>query len=134
ERDGHFYGRGTTDDKAMAAAWISAFIRMRQEDYKPDRDLIIALTADEEGGDYNGVQWLLKNYRDLVDAAFAVNEGSERLIKYGRQSCHRAAFRAAVRECAAANDVRRHSTRGRTCRQCVAANGARHRELPVAAR
>ncbi len=84
ERDGHFYGRGTTDDKAMAAAWISAFIRMRQEDYKPDRDLIIALTADEEGGDYNGVQWLLKNYRDLVDADFALNEGGESLIKDGK--------------------------------------------------
>src|SRR5207249_1449372 len=82
--DGYFYGRGTTDDKAMAAAWVSAFIRMRQDDYKPDRDLIIALTADEEGGDYNGVQWLLKNYRDLVDADFALNEGGESLIKDGK--------------------------------------------------
>ena len=68
----------------MAAAWVSAFIRMRQDDYKPDRDLIIALTADEEGGDYNGVQWLLKNYRDLVDADFALNEGGESLIKDGK--------------------------------------------------
>ena len=84
ETDGYFYGRGTTDDKAMAAAWVSAFIRLRQEDYKPDRDLIIALTADEEGGDYNGVQWLLKNYRDLVDADFALNEGGESLIKDGK--------------------------------------------------
>ena len=84
ERDGYFYGRGTTDDKAMAAAWIATFIHMRQEGYKPDRDLIIVLTADEEGGDYNGVQWLLKNHRDLVDADFALNEGGESLIKNGK--------------------------------------------------
>ncbi len=84
ERDGYFYGRGTTDDKAMAAAWIAAFIRMRREGYTPDRDLIIALTADEEGGDYNGVQWLLKNRQDLLDADFALNEGGESLIKDGK--------------------------------------------------
>ena len=54
EREGYFWGRGTTDDKAMAAAWIAAFIRLRTGHYVPDRDLIVALTADEEGGDYNG--------------------------------------------------------------------------------
>src|SRR4029434_11095955 len=50
EKDGFFWGRGTTDDKAMAAVWIATFIRYRQENYVPDRDLVIALTADEEGG------------------------------------------------------------------------------------
>ena len=83
EREGYFWGRGTTDDKAMAAAWIAAFLRFRKENYVPDRDLIIALTADEEGGDNNGIQWLLANHRDLIDAAYALNEGGESQMKEG---------------------------------------------------
>ena len=76
ERDGYFYGRGTGDDKAQATAWIANLIRYKREGFKPDRDIIVALTADEEGGGpYNGVQWLLKNRRELIDAEFCLNEG-----------------------------------------------------------
>src|SRR5690349_16634407 len=76
ERDGYFYGRGTMDDKAQAALWIANLIRYKREGFRPDRDLIVALTADEEGGGpYNGVEWLIKNKRDLIDADFCLNEG-----------------------------------------------------------
>ncbi|HEY6828816.1 MAG TPA: M20/M25/M40 family metallo-hydrolase, partial [Gemmatimonadaceae bacterium] len=76
EKDGYFYGRGTGDDKAQAAIWIANLIRYKKEGFKPDRDIIVALTADEEGGGpYNGVEWLLKNKRSLIDAEFALNEG-----------------------------------------------------------
>jgi acetylornithine deacetylase/succinyl-diaminopimelate desuccinylase-like protein len=76
EKDGYFYGRGTGDDKAQAAVWIANLIRYKREGFKPDRDIIVALTADEEGGGpYNGVEWLIKNKRDLIDAEFALNEG-----------------------------------------------------------
>ena len=75
ERDGFFYGRGTSDDKAMAAIFVANLIRYKQEGFKPERDLIIALTADEEGGDFNGVEYLIKNHRELVDAGFGINEG-----------------------------------------------------------
>jgi acetylornithine deacetylase/succinyl-diaminopimelate desuccinylase-like protein len=76
EKDGFFYGRGTGDDKAQAAAWIANLIRYKREGFKPSRDIIVALTADEEGGGpYNGVDWLLKNHRELVDAEFCLNEG-----------------------------------------------------------
>ncbi|MGA3186087.1 MAG: M20/M25/M40 family metallo-hydrolase [Bryobacteraceae bacterium] len=76
EKDGFFYGRGTADDKAQAAVWIANLIRYKREGFKPDRDIIVALTADEEGGGpYNGVDWLLKNHRELIDAEFAINEG-----------------------------------------------------------
>ena len=76
EKDGYFYGRGTGDDKAQAAIWIANLIRYRREGYKPDRDIIVALTADEEGGGpYNGVDWLLKNRRELIDAELCLNEG-----------------------------------------------------------
>jgi acetylornithine deacetylase/succinyl-diaminopimelate desuccinylase-like protein len=73
EKDGYFYGRGTQDMKDGDAIFVATFIRLKQEGYKPDRDLILALTADEEGGKSNGVDWLLKNHRDLIDAAFALN-------------------------------------------------------------
>jgi acetylornithine deacetylase/succinyl-diaminopimelate desuccinylase-like protein len=85
ERDGFFYGRGTTDDKAMAAIWVANLIRYKQEGFVPDRDLIVALTADEEGGDYNGVQWLLAHHRALIDAEYALNEGGGGKLKAGRR-------------------------------------------------
>jgi acetylornithine deacetylase/succinyl-diaminopimelate desuccinylase-like protein len=76
EKDGYFYGRGTADDKAQAAVWISNLIRYKREGFKPDRDIIVALTADEEGGGpYNGVAWLIENHRELIDAEFCLNEG-----------------------------------------------------------
>jgi acetylornithine deacetylase/succinyl-diaminopimelate desuccinylase-like protein len=84
ERDGFFYGRGTTDDKAMAAIWIANLLRYKQEGFVPGRDLIVALTADEEGGDYNGVDWLLKNHRDLIDAEYCLNEGGGGELKHGK--------------------------------------------------
>ncbi len=75
ERDGYFYGRGTTDDKAMAAIFVTNLIRYKQANAQFDRDIILALTADEEGGDFNGVEWLIANHRDLVSAEFGINEG-----------------------------------------------------------
>jgi acetylornithine deacetylase/succinyl-diaminopimelate desuccinylase-like protein len=76
EKDGYFYGRGTGDDKAQAAIWIANLIRYKREGFKPARDLIVALTADEEGGGpYNGVEWLLRTKRDLIDAEYSLNEG-----------------------------------------------------------
>jgi len=76
EKDGFFYGRGTSDDKAQAAIWIANLIQYQKEGFKPDRDIIVALTADEEGGGpYSGIQWLLKNHRDLIEAEYTLNEG-----------------------------------------------------------
>lgn len=84
ERDGYFYGRGTTDMKDMAAAWVATLIRLRREGFAPARDLILALTADEEGGGSNGVAWLLANHRSLVDAEFCLTEGGGGEIQNGR--------------------------------------------------
>ena len=84
EEDGYYYGRGTTDDKDEAAIHIANFIRMKEEGFQPDRDIIVALTADEEGGNHNGVQWLLENHRDLIDAEYALNEGGGGAMKDGR--------------------------------------------------
>src|SRR5262249_10670185 len=85
ERDGYFYGRGTSDDKAMAAIWIANLIRLKREGVKSDRDIIVALTADEEGGDFNGVDWLVKDHRDLIDAEYCLNEGGSGASKQGRR-------------------------------------------------
>ena len=84
EKDGYYYGRGTSDDKAMAAIFVANLIRMKREGFVPDRDLIVALTADEEGGDHNGVEWLLANKRELVDAEYALNEGGGGFLKQGK--------------------------------------------------
>ncbi|HEX7020078.1 MAG TPA: M20/M25/M40 family metallo-hydrolase [Gemmatimonadaceae bacterium] len=84
ERDGYFYGRGTSDDKAMASIFVANLLRMKAEHYTPDRDIIVALTADEEGGPANGVRWLVENHRDLIDAAYALNEGGGGALRVGK--------------------------------------------------
>jgi acetylornithine deacetylase/succinyl-diaminopimelate desuccinylase-like protein len=73
EDEGYFYGRGTADMKGDDAALVTAFLRMKREKFQPARDLILALTSDEEGGPANGVDWLVKQHRDLIDAQFCVN-------------------------------------------------------------
>jgi len=97
EKDGFFYGRGTGDDKAMAAAFVSNLIRYREEGYKPERDVILVLETDEEILDKNGVgmQWLLKNHRHLIDAELALNEGggvaarNDKPLLHGLQTCEK---------------------------------------------
>jgi len=84
EKDGFYYGRGTSDDKAMASILTANLLRLKQENYRPDRDLILALTADEEGGSFNGVEWLVKNHRDLIDAELALNEGGSGQMRNGK--------------------------------------------------
>jgi acetylornithine deacetylase/succinyl-diaminopimelate desuccinylase-like protein len=73
EKDGYFYGRGTTDMKDGDAIMTATLIRLKKEGFMPDRDIILALTADEEGGTSNGVDWLIKNQRDLINAEFVLN-------------------------------------------------------------
>jgi len=78
EKDGYFYGRGAEDMKSGDALLVTSFIRLKKEGYLPDRDLILALTADEEGGTANGIDWLLKTHRDWIDAEYSINlDGGE---------------------------------------------------------
>jgi len=85
ERDGTFYGRGVADDKDEGAIHLALIMRMKAEGFVPDRDIIVALTADEEGGTDNGVGWLLENRRDLIDAEYALNEGGGGRVRDGRK-------------------------------------------------
>lgn len=86
EQDGFYYARGTIDDKAMAAIFVDLLIRLKEEGFKPRRDIIVALTTDEETPDtgHNGVEWLLKTKRALIDAEFGLNEGGGGLLKDGK--------------------------------------------------
>jgi len=86
EKDGYFYGRGVGDDKAQAAVWIANLIRYKREGFKPDRDIIVALTADEElsNSPHNGVRWLLQNHRALINAELAINEGGGGTLRNGK--------------------------------------------------
>jgi acetylornithine deacetylase/succinyl-diaminopimelate desuccinylase-like protein len=87
EQDGYFYGRGAYDNKAGAAILVTTFLRLQQEGYKPNRDLILALTADEETpGPYNGVHWLLTNHRNLIDAEYCINsDGGDGQMRNGKR-------------------------------------------------
>lgn len=73
EKDGYFQGRGTQDMKSDDAAVVAALLRMKKENFSPARDIVVALTADEESGGDNGVKWLIANHRDWIDAAFVIN-------------------------------------------------------------
>jgi acetylornithine deacetylase/succinyl-diaminopimelate desuccinylase-like protein len=86
EKDGFLYGRGTADDKTMAAVFVANLLRLKSEGFVPSRDLILALTADEELGnnEFNGVKWLLQNHRDLIDAEYAINEGGGGVMRKGK--------------------------------------------------
>jgi acetylornithine deacetylase/succinyl-diaminopimelate desuccinylase-like protein len=85
EKDGYFYGRGTQDMKDGDAIMVTTLLRFKKEGYVPDRDIILALTADEEGGTSNGVDWLIKNSRELVDAEFVLNhDGGGILAEHGK--------------------------------------------------
>jgi acetylornithine deacetylase/succinyl-diaminopimelate desuccinylase-like protein len=86
ERDGYFYGRGTSDMKGDDAILVTMFLRLKREGFQPGRDMILALTSDEEGGTSNGIDWLVANHRDLIDAEFCVNsDGGGGDIKNGRR-------------------------------------------------
>jgi acetylornithine deacetylase/succinyl-diaminopimelate desuccinylase-like protein len=85
EKDGFYYGRGTQDMKSGDAIMATTLIRFKKEGYIPDRDIILALTADEEGGKSNGVDWLVKNHRELIDAEFVFNhDGGGILSDHGK--------------------------------------------------
>jgi acetylornithine deacetylase/succinyl-diaminopimelate desuccinylase-like protein len=84
ERDGYFYGRGTEDMKSLVTFWVDAILRLREEKHAFDRDVIIALTADEENGTENGVEWLIAHHKSLIDAVYALNEGGSGELKDGR--------------------------------------------------
>jgi acetylornithine deacetylase/succinyl-diaminopimelate desuccinylase-like protein len=85
ERDGYYYGRGTQDDKSLAALWVATVLRLHRERRPLDRDVILALTADEENGPDNGVRWLLAQHRPLIDAALCLTEGANGEMKDGRR-------------------------------------------------
>lgn len=85
EKDGYFYGRGTSDIKDMAAIFAQTLMRLKRERAPLDRDVILALTADEEGGGDNGVQWLLEKRRPLIDAAYVINgDGGDPWMRNGQ--------------------------------------------------
>jgi len=85
EKDGFYYGRGTQDMKSGDAILVTTLIRFKKERFTPDRDIILALTADEEGGKSNGVDWLVKNHRDLIDAEMVFNhDGGGILSDHGK--------------------------------------------------
>jgi acetylornithine deacetylase/succinyl-diaminopimelate desuccinylase-like protein len=88
EEGGYFLARGASDDKAMASMFVASLLQMRKEGVIPDRDLILALTADEEGGESNGVEFLIAHHKALIDAGYAINEGGGGTLDGNRPLFH----------------------------------------------
>ncbi|PXX69290.1 acetylornithine deacetylase/succinyl-diaminopimelate desuccinylase-like protein [Nocardia tenerifensis] len=84
EADGYYAARGSNDDKAMVSALVSGLIELKREGFKPDRDIVLALTADEEAGKDNGAKWLMDNKFDLMNAEYGLNEGGRALLVDGK--------------------------------------------------
>lgn len=84
EDDDYYYGRGTIDDKAMAAIFVANLIRFKREGYQPNRDIVVALTSDEESGGSNGIRWLLQNHPGMLQGALAINEGGYGMLQDGQ--------------------------------------------------
>jgi acetylornithine deacetylase/succinyl-diaminopimelate desuccinylase-like protein len=84
EKDGYYYARGSIDDKAMASIFVANMIRYKKEGFVPDRDIILALTPDEEKSGLLGADWLVKNHKELIDAEYAINEGGGGSLKNGK--------------------------------------------------
>ncbi|MFC9436487.1 M20/M25/M40 family metallo-hydrolase [Nocardia sp. NPDC057030] len=86
ETDGFYAARGSIDDKAMVSALVSGLIQLKREGFKPNRDIVLALTADEEAGPDNGAKWLMDNKADLMSAEYGLNEGGRALLVDGKPS------------------------------------------------
>ena len=91
EDDGYFTARGSSDDKAMAAAFVSILGQLKREGFTPSRDIVLTLTADEEQGDVpsNGAFWLINNQRPLIDAEYGINEGAGGQLENGKPVLNR---------------------------------------------
>jgi acetylornithine deacetylase/succinyl-diaminopimelate desuccinylase-like protein len=90
EQGGYYVARGAVDDKAMAAAYVSVLCQFKREGFTPNRDIVMALTADEERGGTpeNGAQWLVRNRRSLVEAEYGINEGGRGELRHGQPIAH----------------------------------------------
>lgn len=88
EKDSTFYGRGVADDKDDGAMHLTILMRLKAEGYVPDRDIVVAMTADEEGGPANGVAWLLEHRPELLRAEYAFNEGGGGRVREGKYLSH----------------------------------------------
>ncbi|WP_378733233.1 M20/M25/M40 family metallo-hydrolase [Nocardia brasiliensis] len=84
EVDGFYAARGSIDDKAMVSALVSGLIQLKREGFKPNRDIVLALTADEEAGKDNGAKWLMENKLDLMNAEYGLNEGGRAVLVDGK--------------------------------------------------
>ncbi len=91
EEDGYFFGRGTADDKSMAAIFVDIMVRLSESGYQPERNLKLALTCGEETPNtFNGASYLLEHHRDLLDAKFAINEGGSGRLDSKQQPVYNA--------------------------------------------
>ena len=75
EKDGYLWGRGTLDDKGMAAAGLQVMLDLARTKPKLSRDVVFLAEADEETGGLAGMDPLLKKQPEWFDAELVLNEG-----------------------------------------------------------
>lgn len=85
EEKGYYLGRGTNDNKAALTGIILALQNLKASGFQPTRDIVVLFTGDEETS-MNSVRRASTEWRDLIDAEYALNGdgGGGAIYKDGR--------------------------------------------------
>jgi acetylornithine deacetylase/succinyl-diaminopimelate desuccinylase-like protein len=72
---GYVYGRGTVDDKDNVVAVLMALLTLKRNNVALDRDVIALFEAGEEGAVRVGIQYMVDNHFEAINAEYCIAEG-----------------------------------------------------------
>jgi acetylornithine deacetylase/succinyl-diaminopimelate desuccinylase-like protein len=72
---GHVYGRGTVDDKDSVTAGLMTMLQLKRNLVALDRDVIFLAESGEEGATKVGIELMVNEHFDAIDAEYCLAEG-----------------------------------------------------------